>query len=276
MQEQMKQIFDLIQQRTKQPAYALKLEPEKEVGIFDSKFGGVPYWDLQKPYPQDADGNKLTLLAQFNFDNDKVSEPLPQKGMLQFFISPVDEMFGLDFGHPTKQNGFRVVYHETIDQTVTAEQVKALDIPWDLASFEYFPLECEVGISIVPTEKSIDVTDVNFDQVFREVANEVLQKDIGDTPFYELMSEEDEDEFDEAFNSEGHSLLGYPYFTQSDPREMDEYAPYSTLLFQIDSDYLNDKYYVIWGDAGVANFFIKPQDLKDKKFDDILYNWDCT
>jgi len=26
----------------------------------------------------------------------------------------------------------------------------------------------------------------------------------------------------------------------------------------------------------VANFFISPEDMANCKFDDVLYNWDCT
>lgn len=30
----------------------------------------------------------------------------------------------------------------------------------------------------------------------------------------------------------------------------------------------------MWGDFGVANFFISKDDLKNKNFTKILYNWD--
>ncbi len=278
MEAKMQQLLDTIKQRTKKPAYTLTLQPEKTVGIFDSKFGGVPYWDLQKPYPQDSNGNKLALLAQFNFDKDKVSEPLPTKGMLQFFLIAEDKdyLYGLDFDNPTKQKNFRVVYHETIDTSVTETQIKALDIPWDTHSLEHFPLLREVGIDITPQEISINCTDVNFDKIFCEIASEVLQKDIHDVPYYDILDEEEEDTFYEELATDGHSLLGYPYFTQCDPREDKTFAAYSTLLFQMDSEYIHNEYYVIWGDAGVCNFFIKPEDLQNKKFDDVLYNWDCT
>ena len=278
MEAQMQKLLDTIKQRTKKPAYTITLQPEKTVGIFDSKFGGMPYWDLQKPYPQDENGNKLALLAQFNFDKDNVSEPLPTKGMLQFFLIAEDKnyLYGADFGNPTKQDTFRVVYHETIDTSVTEAQIKALDIPWDTASFEYFPLMREIGIDITPEEIYISSMDVNFDKIFCEIASEVLQKDIHDVPYYDILDDEEDDEFYDELTTGGHSLLGYPCFTQCDPREDKAFAAYSTLLFQMDSDYLNNECYVMWGDAGIANFFIKPEDLKNKNFDDILYNWDCS
>jgi len=31
----------------------------------------------------------------------------------------------------------------------------------------------------------------------------------------------------------------------------------------------------MWGDAGVANFFINSADLINKDFSRVMYNWDC-
>ncbi|MEE1943747.1 DUF1963 domain-containing protein [Pedobacter sp. KR3-3] len=42
------------------------------------------------------------------------------------------------------------------------------------------------------------------------------------------------------------------------------------LLFQLDSDE-----HIMWGDTGVANFFIDPTDLANKDFSKVPYHWDC-
>lgn len=270
--EVVQKILEQLKTKTAQAAYKITIDCNAPTGIFDSKFGGVPYWDLQKHYPQDANGNKLALLAQFNFDKNNVSEPLPTKGMLQFFIRTFDDdIYGADFDNPTKQDGFRVVYHETIDTSITESQIKALDIPWDTQSFDDFPLACEIGIVITPTEICMSTADENFSHVFCEIASEVLQKDISNTPYYKILSKEEQKQLLDALPNGGHALLGHPFFTQYDPREDDDVlSAYTTLLFQMDSD--ED---IIWGDCGVANFFIKPENLKNKNFDDVLYNWDC-
>ena len=76
----------------------------------------------------------------------------------------------------------------------------------------------------------------------------------------------------------GHWLLGWPSFTQEDPREpggpLEEFG---TLLLQIDSVYNEEEreYDVLWGDCGVANFFIRREDLENCDFSRVLYNWDC-
>ena len=54
------------------------------------------------------------------------------------------------------------------------------------------------------------------------------------------------------------------------------YFSYNTLLLQIDSmDDEKGNVQTIWGDAGVCNFFINKDKLKNLDFSDILYNWDC-
>ena len=71
--------------------------------------------------------------------------------------------------------------------------------------------------------------------------------------------------------NEGHWLGGYPYFTQDDPRfSRPDYAACTRLLFQMDSS--ED---ILWGDMGVGNFFIAPEDLQQLDFSRVLYTWDC-
>ena len=67
-------------------------------------------------------------------------------------------------------------------------------------------------------------------------------------------------------------MLGYSSFTQEDPRYDKRYADYGTLLFQIDSE----GEFVMWGDAGIGNFFIPKKSLIEKDFNNVIYNWDFS
>ena len=102
LNERSRQLLDEIKRRTQTTAYVLAFDSESTPTIFDSKVGGLPYWDPAKTYPTDSNGKKMFLLAQINFDQDKAESPLPQGGMLQFFVGD-DEMYGLDFDHPSEQ-----------------------------------------------------------------------------------------------------------------------------------------------------------------------------
>ena len=66
---------------------------------------------------------------------------------------------------------------------------------------------------------------------------------------------------------------GYAFFTQSDPREI---APDEDwlLLLEIQSSMTMDQPSVLWGDAGIGAFFIRPEDLRNRDFSRVLYTWD--
>ena len=68
-------------------------------------------------------------------------------------------------------------------------------------------------------------------------------------------------------------MLGHPCFTQNDPRG--EESPYDTLLLQIDTEMDGLSDYILWGDCGVGSFFIGREALQVRRFDDVLYSWDC-
>ncbi|MED2553747.1 YwqG family protein, partial [Bacillus thuringiensis] len=78
-----------------------------ETTLFESKFGGYPYLPIDQEHPKDSNGQPMMLLAQLNFEEMPHVEYMPQKGLLQFFVSPEEDLFGADFDHPTSQKDFR-------------------------------------------------------------------------------------------------------------------------------------------------------------------------
>ena len=65
--EKVKRIVAEIKKKTAMKAYKLSIEKDSKPDIFDSKFGGLPYWDMSMEYPVDANQEKMMLLAQINF-----------------------------------------------------------------------------------------------------------------------------------------------------------------------------------------------------------------
>lgn len=63
-------------------------------------------------------------------------------------------------------------------------------------------------------------------------------------------------------------LRGTPFFTQYDPRAVDDSE--NILLFQLDSD---DN--IGFGDSGIGQFFIRKDDLKNRRFENAWFYWDC-
>lgn len=274
LNERSRQILDEIKRRTSTTAYQLEFDTESVPTIFDSKVGGLPYWDPAKTYPTDSNGKKMFLLAQINFDQDKAESPLPQSGMLQFFVGD-DDLYGLDFDHPTKQKDWRIVYHEKIDASVTAEAVEAMGIPVSPDNEEVVsPVfrSCVFRLA----KKETWLTPDNWER-FDELTLEVAEDLFGETDAESADEVFGEDQYalleEEYFYSENSHLLGHPYFTQADIREPG--WRYDTLLFQLDSETAEEEEITMWGDSGVGNFFINAEDLKNLDFSDVVYNWDC-
>ena len=143
------------------------------------------------------------------------------------------------------------------------------------------PLEEELAIYAEREDSSANDRSFVFEDAFRAAVQAVMGVDVGEKKSYEFL---DEDAYDELFESYletddgcmngGHWMLGYPSFTQEDPRPED--SPFDTLLLQIDS--MRDEengYSILWGDCGVCNFFIARADLEKLDFSRVLYNWDC-
>lgn len=272
--EKAKAIVAEVKRRTAAPCWKLTLQPEGPCGLLDSKVGGLPYWDPALPYPTDSQGNKMTLLAQLNFAQLGTEDPLPAQGLLQFFIGQ-DDVFGIDFDQPDSQKDFRVVYHPEPDPALTLEQIQALELPTHVEADLCTPVIREAAFIAEKTVGYMGPGDCRFEALFREAVRAVTGEDIGDKNEYQYFDKADRDYFYDQLSAAGHRLLGYPFFTQYDPREPE--GPYDTLLFQLDSDMAEDrKDLVLWGDCGVGNFFINREDLLCRDFSRILYNWDCS
>lgn len=215
--------------------------------IFESKIGGLGYIPHDKDLPTDSNGNQLRLLAQIECDKIQL-DGFMKTGLLQFWILN-DDVCGLDWDNPTNQDGFRVIYYSEIDKTITKEEIENKFVKNEFDDDEYyFPVFHECGMSF---EKSED-RYIDYDEI-----------------------EEDDDEESWEENS-GHKVGGYPYFTQHDPRPYIENGDnYDFLLFQLDTDSIDGKDVVMWGDCGVGNFFINSEKLKKQDFSDVLYSWDC-
>ncbi len=261
-----------------------------ETTVFDSKMGGKPYFPKGMEYPTVREGENagkpLYFLAQLNFEKLPKLSDFPTEGILQFFAGcEGDNVYGVKFDDWTNQNAFRVVYHETVSED--APQGETPDVEFDE---EFLPFN---GEFLLTTEKSAQMPatccDFRYEEAVLCVYNELFGANVtklfGKGGLYEV----DEPLFNalmETRDINGTRMGGYPYFTQDDPRDRSPAGSYkdvlknhTVLLFQSDSenggDPKNWKDDVCWGDMGVANFFITPEDLKKRDFSNVIYTWDC-
>ena len=274
-------VLDILE-KNKKPMIEIILSDEKP-NLFQSKFGGVPYLPKDKEVPKNKENEQLTLLAQINIDELPENNIYPMKeGILQFWILN-DDILGLDYDTHLG-DGFKVVYYKEIDKSVTEEEILEKYKPYKDED-SYFPIEGELSLNFKLTDGYF--SDSNDD--FREIVDREMKKFYDENKdkysdilkiydkenqlnYWEIWDILEEDkEIGEKLFGAGHKIGGFPDFTQSDIREVGDYE---ILLLQIDS-VGTEKNEIMWGDCGIANFFIREKDLKELNFDRAIYNWDC-
>lgn len=255
---------------TAKPVVRFSLKKET-VELWDSKVGGRPYLPEGMEYPQNAQGQPLSLLAQINFAQMPHLPDYPTEGIVQFFVDGYDDLSGMDFDDLRAQKGFRVLYHREVRQEGLRSDVPAYS---DFGDFGVgLPFGAEEEFRMVFSEQEtqyLSFDDYRFDQTFPEMRKLILER-VTDTGNNDWRLYEN---YREASNQAGHCIGGYPCFAQYDPRggSLEGYE----LLFQLESQYdENEGIDIMWGDMGVGNFFIAPEDLEKCDFSKTAFTWDC-
>ncbi|WP_237059974.1 YwqG family protein [Microbulbifer sediminum] len=253
------QVIDEKLEKYRLDYIALHPQPRRAEHPWQSKFGGRPYWPRSQPYPKAANNRRLFLLAQLNFE--EIPElpsmlGLPDTGLLQFFITD-DELLGLPLDVPTgnmEELNYRVIYHPEIERE---PDLLEQQVP-DSREAQYFPLAGEYALTFSRESGLPALADYRFGRT---------GIDLG------VLPDEVLDELFDRNEAAGSRVGGYANFTQEDPRQGQEENAWP-LLFQMDSE-SRDGVEILWGDAGVGNFFIRPEDLAQRDFSRVWYNWDC-
>ena len=101
--EEAKRVLAKINERTQREVCYIQAIRRKTT-LFESKFGGIPYWPPHMELPMN-EGRTMELLAQINFSDVLQMKDFPAEGILQFFIDP-DNLYGMNFDDPVSQKSF--------------------------------------------------------------------------------------------------------------------------------------------------------------------------
>lgn len=242
------------------PYVKITAQKQDDISLHQSSFGNYPCIPAGFTYPKDSEGKLMYPLAQLNCRDLPALPGYPPSGYLQFYIS-TNDTYGINFDNLREQKDFRVHYF-------TEEEVEEYQ-----TDFSFLDQVIAVGESPVDGPHALSFesgTDHGnmIDYRFSKRIRPMLDRLAGEYPEYE--DELNEYVYD-TLSGNGHKAGGYACFTQDDPRsdepELEDYI----LLLQVDSDD-----HIMWGDVGVANFFIHPDDLARLDFSRVMYTWDCS
>ena len=236
------------------PLVSFELE-KCQCDILDNKIGGSFYVPLHLSIPKNpTTGSELVLLAQLNFACLPEIEYFPKSGLLQIFIPYDSDTYGCGFSFSNTGSEWEIRYID-IPTDMSKGRIVSPNLPED--SMLPFPNYTEYLLKPRLEKQMMTVCDHRFNKPFYDAC---LYLGVEADAAFEVISEE-----------KGYpcQIGGFPMFTQGDPRENTE-NPLDILLFQLDST-LD----IMWGDCGIANFFISSSDLQKRDFSRTIYNWDC-
>ncbi len=235
---------------------------KKGLRCTDSKFGGDFYLPEGKEVPVGKDGEAMEFLAQIRLSQMPHLEGFPKEGLLQFFLcTRGDVMEEMDEGELVSKGHFRVVYYPEI----TGEETSACE---DKLPKERWGMEKWVkGMQFEQTKEvatlSVEGTDLGYEHAMKMLTPKLLLK-----AGYDLSDCPDTDQFFADFGNWGCKVGGHPAMRQGDVRQEEEmYQAYTTLLFQMDFTTGEEL------EADTFVFFIKPEDLAKRNFEDVLLYW---
>lgn len=223
-----------------------------------SRIGGPAFVSDSWPWPIAPNGKPFLHLAQINLAEVPEREGYPTEGLLQFFIAN-DGDYGMNWddypGNLDSPKHRKVRY-------IPATDLQALDSN----------VRTEGGI-----ETQADCIDGGYFEVNAKRFDQYMT--IVDAEAEKIAEQHGVDFFDDIWEEYEELEVpkhifgkGWAFFTQNDLRK--DPAKYE-LLLQIDSTYSSDSVSIMWGDMGVANFFITANDLAELNFENVLYTWDC-
>lgn len=267
-------VIEEIKKNNSRECVNIIIEENNSLNLTDSKFGGLPYISTDADTPKDSNDNQLALLAQINCSDLPENDLYPKEGLLQFWISRNNE-FGLG-----NKKDYCVKYIKNIEDNITKKSIlnkyKLLD---EENSEEYSPFSKKNTSFALKFEKGIS-TITSTDFLFEDIALKTIHELFPDENIEDLYDDLERDVFNtlfKAFSGVDHAIGAYPTFTQWDPRNPEEKDAYGITLLQVESHWDNDSNSsgIMWGDSGVANFFINKEKLEHLNFEDVLFNWDC-
>lgn len=281
MTEKIKKFIEEFKKLENRETIKINLVPETKTSLTSSNVAGWFYLPKTSTIPTTSKGEQLMYLAQINCEELPENSIYPSKGIIQFWIFGGDYNLGSNYTKPTSDSKKRVIYYPEVEEHFTEAELTEMYKPEeDKKEGELItPINdgAPFAMSFEKASQWALPNDFRFEEIFNEKLNEHIEETKAEEGFesYDIGEEESYDIIEELDIHNHTQIGGYGHFTQEDPRMYDDFEDYTELLFQLDSEFGTDDYYILWGDCGVGNFFATKEQLSNLEFAECLYSWDC-
>ncbi|WP_042477491.1 YwqG family protein [Bacillus ndiopicus] len=247
------------------------------IQIGQSKIGGSPDVPVDFVWPQTNKGQPLHFLCQLNLADVKPydsSNLLPTDGILSFFYDAVEQPWGYD---PKDGDGFHVFYFtQTPDSLQRKQQPAALEEQIDSAAL-LFRNEWTLPSWESPYSKSLeDILTEEQQDAYNDFLYDRIDEELAEQTTHRIDGHPDIIQGDMYLQCQlvTNGLYCGDSTGYNDPlcKELEPHSKDWQLLLQLDSE---DDLGYMWGDSGKLYFWIREEDLKNKRFDKVWTVLQC-
>lgn len=257
------------------------LDPEQPLSVGMSRLGGDPDLPLGTSWPT-YKGHPQHFIAQIALGEIAPHAPqglLPASGLLSFFYDLEEQPWGYD---PADLDGFTVLYHPpsaelqpTPMPPITSEYPE--DMPLCAPRFSsHLTLPHPFSRAFARLEAEAEMTDAESNRYWDLLKEWETQEGLRFATHHRLLGHSSNVQGD--MQLEAQLVTNGLYCGNSsgyqDPRAAglapgaDEWV----LLFQLDSD---DQAGLLWGDNGMLYYWIRRDDLRERRFDRVWMTMQC-
>ena len=240
-----------------------KITNEESIDIGKSKIGGSP--DLPKDFEWfEFKENPMSFLAQINLsvisDYD-IDNKLPNNGILYFFYDSEQNVWGFD---PKDKAGSKVFFYDG-----EVSELERKEKPNNLDEYSYFnscSLDFKSSINMLDYQSSLmddftleDEEKGNYEDLIEEIYEDEIFKLLGHSNNVQGGME-----LECELVTNGIYCGGPEGYQNPKRKKLEENKGLWNLLFQMDS---SDDIGAMWGDCGRIYYWIRENDLKERKFE---------
>lgn len=255
-------------------------EDSENIAPDASKLGGLPYLSKDFAWPRFADEEMerpLSFLCQIRLADVKPCDQdglLPETGMLYFFYDCEAFRWGFD---PEDKGCARVFYFEDTDGFAPMAWPEGIDegyvVPEMAVRFvqkKSYPMYEELEF-----HSSVDCEWEDYDEVLEKLGMDMDAENHKLLGYANIIQNEMLSECERV--SRGlycGDAESYQHTSEDEETAIMRGAKDWTLLLQL-STLEKDGWELMWGDCGMLYFYIKKQDLAQKRFENVWFSLQC-
>jgi uncharacterized protein YwqG len=236
-----------------------------------SKFGGDPDLPPNMEWPRAASG-PLAFVLQIRLEDVAPLDTtglLPKTGWLAFFYDMIDYPWGLD---PADLGGWRVMHFEGDPTSLVRTPRPRAGGEQEEEELEFVPATLKFSAEVtLPSEELIDFVAAGLEESAQEDYSEFLEEILPPEgePHHHLLGhaqviQHPSMALDCQFASHGLYYGDPSGYDEAEAKKLEPGASDWMLLLQLDTD---DDLGFLWGDCGRLYFWIRHQDLDNRRFD---------